>query len=184
MGPIVSLDQARSGAGFGILLPGTTGYTQPAEVHMIGAQPFTRVTLWYPDGTMLTEFLGEVQPDAFQKIVGGGTTVEPVRVGASRRLVDHRSCRTSSMLLFRDPDGQARWQEVTVSGQRARLAGRPRDAQARDTPRQGRGDRAGGVAALSGDATTGPEPAPDRRCSRGEAGDRPSPHRPSPGRPP
>jgi hypothetical protein len=115
VGPIVSLDQARSDAGFGILLPGTTGYTQPAEVHMIGAQPFTRVTMWYADGTMLTEFLGQVQPDAFQKIVGGGTTVEPVRVGpvggwwitgAAHKLA----------FLFRDPDGQTRWQEVTVSG--------------------------------------------------------------------
>jgi hypothetical protein len=114
LGPVVSLDQARSGAGFGILLPGTTGYTQPTEVHMVGGQPFTRVTLWYPDGTMLTEFLGEVQPDAFQKIVGGGTTVEPVRVGSVGGWwitgLPHEL-----MFLYRDPDGQQRWQEVKVS---------------------------------------------------------------------
>lgn len=115
VGPVVSLDQARSDAGFGVLLPGATGYAQPAEVYMIGSQPFARVTLWYLDGTMLTEFLGEIQPDAFQKIVGSGTTVEPVRVGpvggwwitgAAHKLA----------FLFRDPDGQTRWQEVTVSG--------------------------------------------------------------------
>ncbi len=114
IGPIVSLDQARSGAGFGVLLPGATGYTQPAEVHMIGAQPFTRVTMWYADGTMLTEFLGEVQPDAFQKIVGDGTTVEAVRVGSVGGWwitgLPHEI-----MFLYRDPDGQTRWQKVTVS---------------------------------------------------------------------
>ena len=115
VGPIVSLDQARSDAGFGILLPATTGYTQPAEVHMIGAQPFTRVTLWYPDSTMLTEFLGEVQPDAFQKIVGGGTTVEPVRVGSVGGWWI-AGAPHELMFLFRDPDGQSRWQGVTVSG--------------------------------------------------------------------
>jgi hypothetical protein len=115
VGPIVSLDQARSDAGFGILLPATTGYTQPTEVHMIGAQPFTRVTLWYPDGTMLTEFLGEVQPDAFQKIVGGGTTVEPVRIGSVGGWWI-TGAPHELMFLFRDPDGQSRWQETTVSG--------------------------------------------------------------------
>lgn len=114
VGPIVSLDQARSGAGFGILLPGTTGYIQPAEVHMVGAQPFTRVTMWYPDGTMLTEFLGEVQPDAFQKIVGGGTAVEPVRVGSVGGWWISGAPH-ELMFLYRDPDGQSRWQEVTVS---------------------------------------------------------------------
>jgi hypothetical protein len=115
VGPVVSLDQARADAGFGVLVPGATGYTEPAEVHMIGARPFTKVTLWYPDRTMLTEFLGQIQPDAFQKIVGGGTTVIPVRVGtadgwwitgAAHQLV----------FQFRDPDGQIRWQEVTVTG--------------------------------------------------------------------
>jgi hypothetical protein len=115
VGPVVSVDQARADAGFAILLPGTTGYTQPAEVHMIGVQPFTRVTMWYADGTMLTEFLGQVQPDAFQKIVGGGTTVEPVRIGSVGGWwitgAPHKLA-----FLFRDPDGQTRWQEVTVSG--------------------------------------------------------------------
>ena len=115
VGPLVSMDQARSGAGFGILLPGTTGYTQPAEVHMIGAQPFTRVTMWYADGTMLTEFLGEIQPDAFQKIVGGGSTVEPVKVGQADGWWISGAAH-ELMLAFRDPDGQVRWQDVTVTG--------------------------------------------------------------------
>jgi hypothetical protein len=116
LGPVVSLDRARSDAGFGLLLPTAAGYTDPTEVHLVGAQPFTRVALWYADRTtLLTEFLGEIQPDAFQKIVGGETTVEPVEVGtadgwwiagAPHQLV----------LQFRDPDGQIRWQEVTVTG--------------------------------------------------------------------
>jgi hypothetical protein len=115
VGPVVSLDQARADAGFGILVPGATGYTVPGEVHMIDAPPFTRVTLWYPDGTMLTEFLGEIQPGAFQKIVGNGTTVEPVRIGSVGGWwiagAPHKLA-----FQFRDPDGQFRWQEVTVSG--------------------------------------------------------------------
>lgn len=114
VGPLVSLDQARADAGFSILLPGTTGYTQPAEVHMIGARPFTRVTLWYPDTTMLTEFIGEIQPDAFQKIAGGGTTVEPVRIGSTVGWWISGAPH-ELMFLYRDPDGQTRWQRVTVS---------------------------------------------------------------------
>ena len=115
IGPVVSLDQARADAGFGVLVPGATGYTEPAEVHMTGVRPFTKVTLWYPDGTTLTEFLGEIQPDAFQKIVGGGTTVEPVRIGSVGGWwitgAPHKLA-----FMFRDPDGQVRWQEVTVTG--------------------------------------------------------------------
>ena len=115
LGPTVGLDQARSDAGFGLLVPTATGYADPGEIHLIGVQPFSRVTFRYPDQTMLTEFLGELQPDAFQKIVGGGTTVAPVKVGTSNGWwiagAPHQL-----VLLFRDPDGQTRWQEVTVTG--------------------------------------------------------------------
>jgi hypothetical protein len=114
-GPTVSLDQARTMAGFGLLLPTATGYARPSDIQVTGVQPFARVTLGYPDHTMLTEFLGKIQPDAFQKIVGGGTTVAPVRVGTSDGWwiagAPHQL-----ILLYRDPDGQARWQEVTVTG--------------------------------------------------------------------
>lgn len=116
LGPIVSLDQARSDAGFGLLVPTAAGYTDPPEVHLTGVRPFSRVTLWYPDqATMLTEFLGEIQPDAFQKIVGGGTTVEPVRVGTSEGWWISGAPH-ELVLLFRDPDGRTRWQQVTVTG--------------------------------------------------------------------
>ncbi len=115
LGPTVSLDQARSDAGFGLLVPTASGYTDPGEIHLTGVQPFTRVTLKYPDQTLLTEFLGELQPDAFQKIVGGGTTVAPVKVGASNGWWI-AGAPHELVLQFRDPDGQTRWQQVTVSG--------------------------------------------------------------------
>lgn len=116
LGPIVNLDQARSGTGFGVLLPTVTGFEAPTEVHLNGVQPFTRVALWYaPQGTLLTEFLGEIQPDAFQKVVGGGTTVEPARVGQADGWWI-AGAPHELMLAFRDPDGQVRWQQVTVTG--------------------------------------------------------------------
>jgi hypothetical protein len=115
LGPTVSLDQARSGIGFGLLVPTATGYTDPAEVHLTGAQPFSRVSFRYPDGTLLTQFLGEIEPDAFQKIVGGGTTVEPVRVGTSDGYWI-AGAPHELFLSYRDPDGLVRWQQVTVTG--------------------------------------------------------------------
>jgi hypothetical protein len=116
LGPIVSLDQARSTAGFGVLLPSAAGYEAPSEVHLNGVQPFTRVAIWYaPQRTLLTEFLGEIQPDAFQKVVGGGTTVEPVKLGQADGWWI-AGAPHELMLMFLDPDGQTRWQDVTVTG--------------------------------------------------------------------
>jgi hypothetical protein len=116
LGPIVSLDQARSGTSFALLLPTSIGYEVPTEVHLNGVQPFTRVALWYASQrTLLTEFLGEIQPDAFQKIVGSGTTVEPVKVGQADGWWI-AGAPHELMLAFRDPDGQVRWQQVTVTG--------------------------------------------------------------------
>lgn len=115
LGPTVTLDQARSGAGFGLLVPTDPAYTTPSEVHLVGVAPFVRVTLLYPNGAALTEFLGEVQPDAFQKMVGPGTTVEPVRVGTSDGYWI-TGAPHEVMIMYRDPDGQTRWQEVAVTG--------------------------------------------------------------------
>lgn len=116
LGPVVSLDQARSEAGFGLLLPAATGFGDPTEVHLNGVQPFSRVALWYaPRATLLTEFLGEIQPDAFQKIVGGGTVVEPVKVGQADGWWI-AGAPHELMLSIRDPDGQTRWRQVTVTG--------------------------------------------------------------------
>lgn len=116
LGPIVSLDQARAGTGFGLLLPTAPGFEAPTEVHLNGVQPYTRVALWYaPQRTLLTEFLGQIQPDAFQKIVGGGTTVAPVKVGQADGWWI-AGAPHELMLSFRDPDGQVRWQDVTVTG--------------------------------------------------------------------
>lgn len=116
LGPIVSLDQARAGTGFGLILPTAPGFEAPTEVHLIGAQPFTRVALWYaPQRALLTEFLGQIQPDAFQKIVGGGTTVAPVKIGQADGWWI-AGAPHELMLMFLDPDGQTRWQDVTVTG--------------------------------------------------------------------
>lgn len=115
LGPKVSLDQARSGAGFGLLLPTAAGFGDPTEVHLTGNAPFTRVALLYPDQTTLTEFLGAIQPDAFQKVVGPGTTVEPVRVGASDGYWI-TGAPHDLLLMYLDPDGLSRFRQVTVTG--------------------------------------------------------------------
>ena len=115
LGALVTLDQARADAGFGVLVPAAPGHADGAEVHLAGVRPFTRVTLRYPDGTMLTEFLGKLQPDAFEKMVGGGTTVVPVKVGTSDGWWISGAPH-DLMLAYVDPDGLTRWREVTVSG--------------------------------------------------------------------
>jgi hypothetical protein len=115
IGPSVSLDDARRTAGFGLLVPTAAGYATPDEVHLNGAPPFARVTFVYADGTTLTEFLGEVQPDAFQKMVGPGTSVEPVRVGGSSGYWI-TGAPHEVVIFYLDPDGQSRWQQVTVTG--------------------------------------------------------------------
>ena len=115
LGPTVSLSQARSAAGFGLLVPTAAGYGDPTEVHLTGNAPFTRVALIYPDQTTLTEFLGLIQPDAFQKVVGPGTTVEPVRVGASDGYWI-TGAPHDLVLFYLDPDGVSRFREVTVTG--------------------------------------------------------------------
>jgi hypothetical protein len=116
LGPMVTLDQARSEAAFGVLVPSAAGYGDPTEVHLTGVRPFSRITLWYaPQRTLLTEFLGEIQPDAFQKLVGGGTTVEPVKVGQADGWWI-AGAPHELILSIRDPDGQTRWQAVTVTG--------------------------------------------------------------------
>jgi hypothetical protein len=115
LGPSVSLDQARRDAGFGLLLPTAPGIGTPTEVHLNGVPPFGRVTLIYQDRTTLTEFLGAVQPDAFQKVIGGGTTVDPVRVGGADGWWIEGAPH-ELMILYRDADGVGRWRQVTVTG--------------------------------------------------------------------
>lgn len=115
LGPTVSLDQARGGTGFGLLVPAAAGFGDPTEVHMTGSAPFTRVALLYPDRTTLTEFLGVIQPDAFQKVVGPGTTVEPIRIGAADGYWI-TGAPHDLVLSYLDPDGVSRFREVTVTG--------------------------------------------------------------------
>lgn len=116
LGPIVSLDQARAAAPFAVLVPAATGFGDPTEVHLTGVPPYSRITLWYaPQRTLLTEFLGQIQPDAFQKLVGGGTTVEPVKIGQADGWWI-AGAPHELMISIRDPDGQTRWQDLTVTG--------------------------------------------------------------------
>ena len=114
-GPVVSLDEARATAGFGVLVPTATGYATPLEVRLRGKAPLGRVTLRYADGTMLTEFIGVIQPDAFQKIVGNGTTVTPVRVGPGSGWWITGAPHQLGM-LFTDPSGTTWWEDFTVTG--------------------------------------------------------------------
>jgi hypothetical protein len=115
LGPVVSLDAARVTAGFGVLVPTAAGYATPPEVRLRGKAPLGRVTLRYADGTLLTEFIGVIQPDAFQKIVGSGTVVTPVRVGAESGWWITGAPHELGM-LFTDPSGTTWWEQFTVTG--------------------------------------------------------------------
>lgn len=92
----VSLDEARAAAGFGVEVPADPSLGAPDAVYLDGTGASARVTLLYgerpgmplapgsPASAMLTQFLGAVNPDAFAKIIGPGTTVEPVTVNGAR----------------------------------------------------------------------------------------------------
>ncbi len=115
VGPSVSLAEARQMAGFGLLVPTAIGFAAPTEVHLVGSPPFGRVTFVYADGSTLTEFLGAVQPDAFQKLLGPGTAVELVGVSGSNGYWI-TGAPHEVVLLYLGPDGQTRGQQVTVTG--------------------------------------------------------------------
>jgi hypothetical protein len=115
LGPAVTLDEARRAAAFGILVPAVPGSAGPDEVHLLGSAPLARVSLVYGDRALVTEFLGAAEPDGFQKIVGGGTTVEPVMVGRTTGYWITGAPHELGV-LYRTADGTTNWEVIQVSG--------------------------------------------------------------------
>jgi hypothetical protein len=88
----VTLDDARAAAGFGVEVPADPSLGSPDTVYLDGSGAKARVTLLYgarlgmppapgsPASALITQFRGAVNPDAFAKIIGPGTTVEPITV--------------------------------------------------------------------------------------------------------
>ena len=115
LGRLVTLDDARTRAGFGVLTPSRPGFEAPVAVHLLGEPPVARVTLSYGDRGSLTEFVGSADPEGFQKLIGGGTTVEALTLngkpaywisGAPHELV----------VLYQDATGVPTWESIVVDG--------------------------------------------------------------------
>ena len=79
-GRSVSLAEAQAGAGFAVFVPSEPALGQPQRVFLDGTPPFALVTLSYGEGGLLTEFLGEIDQDAFEKVLQPGTTIEALTI--------------------------------------------------------------------------------------------------------
>lgn len=115
LGRRVSLDEARSGAGFGVLTPTNAGFAHPDAVHLLGAPPIARVALSYGDRGSVTEFIGAADPLGFEKMIGSGTTVE------SLTLNGHAAFWISGaphelFIYYRDGSGSPVWDSMIVTG--------------------------------------------------------------------
>jgi hypothetical protein len=133
LGRPVSLADARAGAGFGVLVPTPPALGTPDQVWLSGDPPLARVSLVYgssasvptpslvPGATgatgesLLTEFLGSVDPNGFQKTVGPGTTVEPLTLGgASAYWISGAPHQLA--VLYRAVDGSETFETTRVVG--------------------------------------------------------------------
>lgn len=93
VGTPVGLDEARAAVTFPVLLPSDPAIGPPDQVYLEAVATGHAVSLvWGPRsglpeanggiGMLLTEFDGYLNPEQFQKVIGPGTTVTPVRIGA------------------------------------------------------------------------------------------------------
>ncbi len=92
LGAAVTLDDARAGVGWTVLVPADPRLGSPDEVYLDrrirdgvvslvwGARPGLPAASSTGAGLLLTEFRGSIVERLFQKFVGPGTTVERVRV--------------------------------------------------------------------------------------------------------
>jgi hypothetical protein len=92
VGTPVSLDVARASVTFPVQLPSDPAAGPPDQVYLEPIATGYAVSLvWRPRpglpeanggiGMLLTEFDGYLNPDQFQKVIGPGTSVTPVRIG-------------------------------------------------------------------------------------------------------
>ena len=115
LGRLVTLEEARAGAGFGVVLPTATGFESPDAIHLLGVPPVARISLSYGDRASVTEFVGSADPDGFQKIVGNGTTVEPLTINGKPAYWISGDPH-EIIILYRDGAGRSIWESAIVSG--------------------------------------------------------------------
>jgi len=115
LGLTVTLGDAQKLAGFGVLVPTVPGFGSPTRVHLLGSAPRARVSLEYGDQVQVTEFLGAVDPEAFQKILSAGSTVERVNVGGTGGYWIAGAPHELSV-LYRNADGTSSWEVIEVTG--------------------------------------------------------------------
>jgi hypothetical protein len=115
LGQVVSLLEARSSAGFPVLVPTLPTFGDPATVLLAGQPPLARVSLSYGPGGLITEFVGSADPNGFQKMVGSGTTVEPLTInGAAAYWIT--GAPHELIVLYRDGNGNEDWETMRVEG--------------------------------------------------------------------
>ena len=112
-GRSVTLPEAQAGAGFALFVPADPALGQPQRTFLDGDPPFARVTLSYGEGGLLTEFLGEVDTDAFQKVLQPGTTIEALTIGGKPA---YWISGQPHEFHYRLPRGFDRWESIEVVG--------------------------------------------------------------------
>jgi hypothetical protein len=112
-GRSVSLAEAQAGAGFAVFVPSEPALGQPQRVFLDGSPPFARVTLSYGEGGLLTEFLGEIDQDAFEKVLQPGTTIEALTIEGKPA---YWISGEPHELHYNLPYSRDRWETIEVVG--------------------------------------------------------------------
>lgn len=115
LGRAVTLAEARSGAGFAVLTPAATGFDTPTAIHLLGTPPTARVSLSFGDHGAVTEFVGSADPLGFQKMIGGGTTVESLSLNGQPAYWISGAPHDLT-ILYVDGTGSPVWETTTVIG--------------------------------------------------------------------
>lgn len=125
LGEQMTLDQARARLSFPLLLPVGPPLGPPDAVWLSAAVPGGGLALVYTArdglpsaaqtglGALLSEFRGEIDPAFFGKVVGPGTSIEPVSVGGDR---GWWIAGNPHILIYRAPDGQIRDDQIRLAG--------------------------------------------------------------------
>ncbi len=114
LGDEVTLDGARSAAGFMIRVPALEELGQPDGVFLREPPEGAQVSLVYGDrpglpagpdgvGVVVTQFRADIGPDSFEKAIQTGTRVEPVEVNGQP---GYWIAGGEHYFFYRDADGQ------------------------------------------------------------------------------
>lgn len=122
LGRQVSLDEARTAAGFRIGVPGLARLGPPDAVWLDTSSPGPVVTLvWGPRagatatdgvGLLLSEVPGRIDPAYFEKFVGPGTQLQPVDVGNAGWWISGALHEVAVL----GADGNVRFETVRLAG--------------------------------------------------------------------